>query len=82
MLNGRRKSIQPTTERLPAGNMQTLQQFVNQSPRDPPAARERIDKRLTGLVDMSFPKCGRWSVGGPASTAERWDVAGQDFPTT
>ncbi|MGW0986422.1 transposase, partial [Streptomyces sp. NPDC002486] len=32
MLDGRRKSVQPMAERLPDGNMQALQQFVNQSP--------------------------------------------------
>lgn len=31
MLDGRRKSIQPTAERLPDGNEQKLRQFVNQS---------------------------------------------------
>ena len=35
MLDGRRKSIQPMAERLPDGNMQALQQFVNQSLWDP-----------------------------------------------
>lgn len=30
MLDGRRKSVQPMAERLPDGNMQALQQFVNQ----------------------------------------------------
>lgn len=35
MLDGRRKSVQPMAERLPDGNMQALQQFVNQSPWDP-----------------------------------------------
>jgi hypothetical protein len=30
MLDGRRKSIQPMAERLPDGNMQALQQFLNQ----------------------------------------------------
>ncbi|WP_199835774.1 MULTISPECIES: transposase, partial [unclassified Streptomyces] len=34
MLDGRCKSIQPMAERLPDGNMQALQQFVNQSPWD------------------------------------------------
>ncbi|MGX6745758.1 transposase, partial [Streptomyces xantholiticus] len=34
MLDGRRKSIQPMAERLPDGDMQALQQFVNQSPWD------------------------------------------------
>jgi SRSO17 transposase len=32
MLDGRRKSIQPMAERLPDGDMQALQQFVNPSP--------------------------------------------------
>jgi SRSO17 transposase len=32
MLDGRRKSFQPMAERLPDGNMQALQQFVNQPP--------------------------------------------------
>jgi hypothetical protein len=34
MLDGRRMSIQPMAERLPDGDMQALQQFVNQSPWD------------------------------------------------
>ena len=34
ILNGERKSIQPMAERLPGGNEQALQQFVNQSPWD------------------------------------------------
>ncbi|OSC58752.1 hypothetical protein B5181_30605, partial [Streptomyces sp. 4F] len=37
-------------ERLPDGNMQALQQFVNQSPWDPLPVRQRIAQRLTEVV--------------------------------
>ncbi|MFJ9012878.1 IS701 family transposase [Streptomyces canus] len=71
MLEGRRKSIQPMAARLPDGNMQALQQFVNQSPWDPLPVRQRIAERLSEAVrpevwvidDVSFPKCGKASVG-------------------
>ncbi|TCR26105.1 DDE superfamily endonuclease [Streptomyces sp. BK205] len=51
--------------------MQALQQFVNQSPWDPLPVRRRIAERLSHVVwpevwvidDVSFPKCGRASVG-------------------
>ncbi|MGW0032243.1 IS701 family transposase [Streptomyces sp. NPDC003314] len=71
MLDGRRKSIQPMAERLPDGNMQALQQFVNQSPWDPLPVRRRIAERLCEAIapevwvidDVSFPKCGTASAG-------------------
>lgn len=71
MLDGRRKSTRPMAERLPDGNMQALQQFVNQSPRDPEPVRRRIAQRLCEAIspevwvvdDVSFPKCGTASVG-------------------
>ncbi|MGW7665435.1 IS701 family transposase, partial [Streptomyces sp. NPDC054756] len=71
MLDGRRKSIQPMSERLPDGNMQALQQFVNQSPWDPLPVRQRIAGRLSEVItpevwvidDVSFPKCGKASAG-------------------
>ncbi|TGA83493.1 IS701 family transposase [Streptomyces sp. MZ04] len=71
MLDGRRKSIQPMAARLPDGNMQALQQFVNQSPWDWLPVRQRIAERLVEAVrpevwvidDVSFPKCGTASVG-------------------
>jgi SRSO17 transposase len=71
MLDGRRKSIQPMAERLPDGNMQALQQFVNQSPWDPLPVRRRIAQRLCEAIspevwvvdDVSFPKCGTGSAG-------------------
>lgn len=70
MLDGRRKSIQPMAQRLPDGNMQALQQFVNQSPWQWTPVRRRIAERLVQVVkpevwvidDVSFPKCGRASV--------------------
>ncbi|POX43538.1 IS701 family transposase [Streptomyces sp. Ru73] len=71
MLDGRRRSIQPMAERLPDGNMQALQQFVNQSPWEWTPVRRRIAERLCEVVrpevwvidDVSFPKCGTASVG-------------------
>ncbi|WP_432031041.1 IS701 family transposase, partial [Streptomyces sp. 1222.5] len=71
MLDGRRKSIQPMAKRLPDGNMQALQQFVNQSPWDPLPVRRRIAQRLREAIapevwvvdDVSFPKCGTASAG-------------------
>src|SRR6476659_5459200 len=71
MLDGRRKSIQPMAERLPDGNEQNLQQFVNQSPWDPVPVRRRIAERMVPLIgpdawavdDVSFPTDGRMSVG-------------------
>ncbi len=71
MLDGRRKSIQPMSERLPDGNMQALQQFVNQSPWEWTPVRQRIAQRLCEAIrpevwvvdDVSFPKCGTASAG-------------------
>ncbi|MEN8654362.1 IS701 family transposase [Streptomyces sp. 21So2-11] len=70
MLDGRRKSIQPMAARLPDGNEQNLQQFVNQSTWDPVPVRRRIARRMVPQVgpaawavdDVSFPKDGRMSV--------------------
>ncbi|MFJ8313486.1 MULTISPECIES: IS701 family transposase [unclassified Streptomyces] len=71
MLDGRRKSIQAMAARLPDGNEQNLQQFVNQSTWDPMPVRRRIAERMTAVIspdawvvdDVSFPKDGRRSVG-------------------
>jgi SRSO17 transposase len=57
--------------RLPDGNMQGLQQFVNQSPWEWTPVRQRIAQRLCEVIrpeawvvdDVSFPKCGRASAG-------------------
>src|SRR4051794_9964818 len=70
MLDGRRKSIQAMASRLPDGNEQNLQQFVNQSTWDPVPVQRRICERMLPLVnptawvidDVSLPKDGRMSV--------------------
>jgi SRSO17 transposase len=74
LMDGERKSIQPVSARLPGGNEQALQQFVNQSP----WAFEPVQERLTELLikklkpeepgvlildDTTFPKKGNASVG-------------------
>ncbi|MFH8470828.1 transposase, partial [Streptomyces sp. NPDC017991] len=51
VLDGRRKSIQAMAARLPGGNGQNLQQFVNQSTWDPVPVQRRINGRLLPLVD-------------------------------
>ncbi|MGW7074677.1 IS701 family transposase [Streptomyces sp. NPDC054866] len=74
MLDGRRKSVQAMASRLPDGNEQNLQQFVNQSTWDPVPVQRRINERLLPLVspvawvidDVSVPKDGRMSVGTAA----------------
>ncbi|MFE9069284.1 IS701 family transposase [Streptomyces violaceusniger] len=71
MTDGRRKSIQAMASRLPDGNEQNLQQFVNQSTWDPVPVRRRIAERMVPRIgpdawavdDVSFPKDGRMSVG-------------------
>ncbi|WP_307021619.1 IS701 family transposase [Streptomyces canus] len=70
MVDGRRKSIQAMAERLPDGNEQNLQQFVNQSTWDPMPVQRRIARRMVPRIgpdawavdDVSFPKDGRMSV--------------------
>ncbi|MFE9468639.1 IS701 family transposase [Streptomyces virginiae] len=71
MLDGRRKSIHAMAARLPDGNEQNLQQFVNQSTWDPVPVQRRICERMLPLItptawvidDVSLPKDGRMSVG-------------------
>ena len=73
MLNGERKSIQPMALRLPGGNEQALQQFVNQSPWDASVVQTKLAKYLVKetntskgvliLDDTSLPKRGDRSVG-------------------
>ena len=70
MLDGRRKSIQAMASRLPDGNEQNLQQFVNQSTWDPEPVQRRIAERMLPLIgptawvidDVSVPKDGMMSV--------------------
>jgi SRSO17 transposase len=71
MLDGRRKSIEPMAARLPDGDEQCLQQFVNQSPWEWAPVRARLARRMTREIepqawivdDTGFPKFGRHSVG-------------------
>jgi SRSO17 transposase len=79
MLDGRRKSISAMAGRLPDGNEQNLQQYVNQSTWDPTPVRRRIAQQMVPLIgpdawvidDVSFPKGGKMPVGVFASTAGR-----------
>jgi SRSO17 transposase len=71
MLDGHRKSIEPMAARLPDGDEQCLQQFVNQSPWAWEPVRERLAARMQEAIaplawiidDTGFPKAGRHSVG-------------------
>src|SRR6266705_3160440 len=73
LLDGERKSIEPLSRRVPGGDEQRLQQFVNQSPWDPvpvlAAYRARMGAALAqpdGVIvfdDTGFAKQGKHSVG-------------------
>ena len=71
MVDGRRKSIEPMAARLPDGDEQCLQQFVNQSPWEVEPVRQRLARRMVAELaplavivdDTGFPKAGRYSVG-------------------
>lgn len=73
LLDGERKSIEPLSRRVPGGDEQCLQQFVNQSPWDAgpvlAAYRARLAEavaRPNGVIvvdDTGFAKQGKHSVG-------------------
>jgi SRSO17 transposase len=72
LMDGERKSIEPIANRLPDGNIQALQQFVNQSPWSSQKVRESLARKVERefvpeaywLIDeVSFPKQGKKSVG-------------------
>lgn len=73
LLDGERKSIEPMSRRLPDGDEQGLQQFINQSPWDAGpvqrAYRARMAAELAepgGVIvidDTGFAKQGKHSVG-------------------
>src|SRR5215207_6819735 len=73
LLDGERKSIEPLSGRVPDGDEQRLQQFVNQSPWDAAPVLQAYRARMAaafaradGLLvvdDTSFPKQGTYSVG-------------------
>ena len=71
LMDGERKSIEPMADRLPDGDVQALQQFVNQSPwsygkvRAPLARKvehEFVSKTYWLVDEVSFPKQGKHSV--------------------
>jgi SRSO17 transposase len=71
--DGERKSIQPLSQRVPGGDEQRLQQFINQSPWDPAPILQQYRATLTaacadrqGVIvidDTGFAKQGTHSVG-------------------
>jgi len=72
LMDGERKSIEPLARRLPDGNIQALQQFVNQSPWSHKEIRASLARKVEGefipeaywiIDDVSFPKKGKHSVG-------------------
>jgi SRSO17 transposase len=73
LLDGERKSIQPMAERLPGGNEQAMQQFVNQSPWAHEtmqielgcflAQQLGIQRGVLALDDTTLLKKGRHSIG-------------------
>jgi SRSO17 transposase len=72
LMDGERKSIEPLADRLPDGNVQALQQFVNQSPWSSQKVRASLARKVEQefvpeaywlIDDVSFPKQGEHSVG-------------------
>ena len=73
LLDGERKSIEPIAQRVPGGNEQALQQFVNQSPWAHEPVQDKLSRRLVRcsgkgkgvlvLDDTTLPKKGDASVG-------------------
>ena len=73
LLDGERKSIEPLSRRVPGGDEQRLQQFVNQSPWDPAPILAAYRARMAAAFatedgaivvdDTGFPKQGTHSVG-------------------
>jgi len=72
LMDGERKSIEPMAKRLPGGDVQALQQFVNQSPWPSEEVRASLARKMERefvpeaywLIDeVSFPKQGKHSVG-------------------
>jgi SRSO17 transposase len=72
LMDGERKSIEPMADRLLDGDVQALQQFVNQSPWGTKEVQASLARKVERefvpeaywLVDeVSFPKQGKHSVG-------------------
>jgi SRSO17 transposase len=72
LMDGERKSIEPMAGRLPDGDVQALQQFVNQSPWSTQEVRATLARKVERefipeaywvIDEVSFPKQGKHSVG-------------------
>jgi SRSO17 transposase len=72
LLDGERKSIEPMASRLHDGNVQSMQQFIGQSPWDHKPTRRQLAERMARELvpayawivdDTGFPKKGDHSVG-------------------
>lgn len=72
LLDGERKSIEPMARRMPDGDVQALQQFINQSPWPYEPIRQKLAEKMVKemspayvwiIDDTGFPKKGRHSVG-------------------
>jgi SRSO17 transposase len=72
LMDGERKSIEPMANRIPDGNIQALQQFVNQSPWSHQKVRSSLAQKVERefvpeafwiIDETSFPKKGKHSVG-------------------
>jgi SRSO17 transposase len=72
LMDGERKSIEPMASRMLDGNVQALQQFVNQSPWSSEKVRASLARKMEQefvpeaywiIDDVSFPKQGEHSVG-------------------
>ena len=72
LMDGERKSIEPMAGRLPDGDVQALQQFVNQSPWPTQEVRASLARKVEKefvpeaywvIDEVSFPKQGKYSVG-------------------
>jgi len=72
LMDGERKSVEPMANRLPDGEVQALQQFVNQSPWPFDGVRASLARKVEKefvpeaywlMDEVSFPKQGKHSVG-------------------
>ena len=58
LMDGERKSIEPMADRLPDGDVQALQQFVNQSPWSP----KEVQASLARTVEREFVPEAYWLI--------------------
>ncbi len=72
LLEGERKSIEPLADRIAGADVQSLRQFVNQSPWAVEQIQRRLAEKVVDLLaepevwmidETSFPKAGAASVG-------------------